>query len=301
MSEFIKNLIIYRHNMQLNFFYQMDIYSINNILLHIFKFLPINDIHSSGLVNREFHKGYLSELNWKNVLDRDFYNDYNQKEISNYETYKYSHQLKMLGVKLKLKKTNRQIIQLEGIQKNYRQLQYISPVIGSLINLTNLNLAVNQIQLLPPEIGLLTKLEGLNLSINQIQSLPPEIGLLTNLEILCLFNNQLKSLPSEIGQLSNLIDIGFDENKLDSIPPEIGLLTKLRDLSLNDNQLQFIPSEIGLLTNLINLYLHKNKLQSLPSEIGSLERLGVFYADINLKPQYSVFLANNKYCTIKNK
>lgn len=37
--------------------------SFTDIVLHIFKYLPLNDIYSLGQINKEFHKGYINELN----------------------------------------------------------------------------------------------------------------------------------------------------------------------------------------------------------------------------------------------
>jgi len=141
----------------------------------------------------------------------------------------------------------------------------LPPEIGSLTNLTSMDLSYNQLSALPPEIGSLTNLTELNLSGNQLSALPPEIGRLTNLVTLDLglgvpawllvldsetdTPNRLVALPSEIGALTNLTTLDLQGIGLRALPPEIRNLTNLKELHLWDNPDLGIPPEItgGLL------------------------------------------------------
>ncbi len=104
-------------------------------------------------------------------------------------------------------------------------LKELDPVIGKLVNLTELNLGQNQLKTLPKEIGSLSKLEFLYLPANQLESLPSQIGNLTNLKGLILKRNQLKSLPKDIGKLKNLRMINISDNKISE--KEISRIKKL--------------------------------------------------------------------------
>jgi GTPase SAR1 family protein len=153
------------------------------------------------------------------------------------------------------------------------QFTALPPEIGNLTNLTTLDLDGNQLTALPPEIGNLTNLTALSLDGNQLTVMPPEVGNLTGLTALCLYDNQLTALPPEIGSLTNLTALYLYSNKLTILPSEIGELTNLTALYLNDNQLTALPPEIGGLTNLTTLYLQGNRLTALPPEIGNLTSL----------------------------
>jgi hypothetical protein len=185
---------------------------ISDVSLHIFKYLPITDIYSLGLVNKELYKGYTNELNWKNILNRDFIDDYHSIEKTNYETYKYFNGVKKIGIAFKLNKTNKKIVNLEILNLHNNKLQSLPPEIGLMANLQTLDLSYNQLQFLPAEIGSLVNLQYLSLNNNQLQSLPSEIGLLVNLQKLHLNDNQLQSLPAEIGSLVNLQKLYLDNH-----------------------------------------------------------------------------------------
>lgn len=79
----------------------------------------------------------------------------------------------------------------EILNLNDLQLKALPSQIGSLPNLTELELRNNKLTSLPPEIGKLAKLELLDLYGNKLTGLPPEIGELKNLNLLCLRSNQL--------------------------------------------------------------------------------------------------------------
>ena len=103
----------------------------------------------------------------------------------------------------------------------------------SVENTTELNLDNYDNRLsgeIPAEIGSLINLTSLNLSFNQLTgSIPSEIGNLTNLISLSLGNNQLTgSIPSEIGNLTSLMELFLIENQLTGLIPET-------TCDLNDN------------------------------------------------------------------
>lgn len=205
-----------------------------DITLHIFKCLPLKDIHSLGLVNREFHKGYSNELNWKEILERDFADDYDTSMgTTNCNIYQYSCKIKKLNNVLRLNKPNKKIIAMNEIQAQFIQLQSVLPEIGLLVNVRTLWLNTNRLEFLPPEIGSLINLETFYLTNNKLKSLPAEIGLLSKLKMLDLHNNRLKNLPPEMGLLTDLESLYLGCNNLEYLPVEMKLLTKLECLDLD--------------------------------------------------------------------
>ena len=111
----------------------------------------------------------------------------------------------------------------------------IPPELGSLTNLSYLNLSPNQLSgTIPPELGSLTNLTNLYLSSNQLSGpIPPELGSLTNLSYLALYHNQLSGpIPPELGKLTSLNRLFIQNNMLSgSIPTELQSLISLTDYS----------------------------------------------------------------------
>ena len=159
----------------------------------------------------------------------------------------------------------------------------IPPELGSLANLTVLNLGSNQLTgPIPPELGSLADLTSLSLSGNELTGpIPPELGSLANLTWLHLGGNQLTGpIPPELGSLANLTRLDLSGNQLSGpIPPELGSLANLTWLSLERNLLSGpIPPELGSLANLTRLYLGGNLLSGpIPPELGSLANLTWLY------------------------
>lgn len=220
--------------------------SIKDISIHIFNCLPINDCHSLGLVNREFQKGYLNELHWKNLLDRDYADDYDLMKTTNYEVYKYSHKMRKIIIAFRGNAKNKDVIKERTLEFYSKKMESLLSEIGVLINLQTIDVNSNLLKSLPSEIGLLVNLRQLYLNHNQLQYLPSEIGLLVNLRILYLNNNQLQYLPLEIGLLVNLRNLTLYTNKLKTLPEEIKLLTNLQKIGIDDilsNQVkQLLPN-----------------------------------------------------------
>src|SRR5579863_7319219 len=116
-----------------------------------------------------------------------------------------------------------------GVERFKNKLNYIDTIrnytIEELINLEKLSLDNKQIQEIPKEIGNLTNLQELGLYNNKkISSIPKEIGNLTNLTILDLSDNEISSIPKEIGNLSRLQGLHLNYNQIREVPKEIGNL-----------------------------------------------------------------------------
>ena len=154
-------------------------------------------------------------------------------------------------------------------------INHISPVIGMLSDVENINLSKNIITgTIPAAIGSLSKLKYLDLSDNNINgSLPYELTTLSNLEGLFLSQNNLDEIPSEIGNLSSLIYLNVQYNELTSLPTEIGNLTQLKTLDISYNPLTVLPSGISQLTNLEKIYAQKCQLTTIPPEFANLTKL----------------------------
>ena len=156
----------------------------------------------------------------------------------------------------------------------------ISPDLGSLSNLTALNLDKNQLTgEIPAELlGNLPNLSVLSLKNNRLTgTIPPELGKLSQLTLLNLEFNQLTgTIPAELGNLSQLTLLNLFANRLTgTIPAELGNLSKLKFLTLTSNRLTgAIPAELGNLSNLKMLQLHGNRLTgTIPAELGNLSKL----------------------------
>lgn len=126
--------------------------------------------------------------------------------------------------------------QLEVLLLADNNLYYLSPKIGQMKNLLDINLSRNQLgRFSPLEIMSLENLGDIDLDDSRLSCLPVEIGHLQNLRSLNLSNNQLSSLPAEIGQLTNLQTLDLFGNQLSSLPAEIRNLKSLKYLDLRKN------------------------------------------------------------------
>ncbi|MBD2009511.1 leucine-rich repeat domain-containing protein [Microcoleus sp. FACHB-45] len=146
------------------------------------------------------------------------------------------------------------------------QITDISPL-GSLTNLTKLNLWANQITDISA-LRELTNLTTLELNKNQITDIS-SLGWLTNLTTLELNRNQITDISS-LGWLTNLTRLELSDNQITDIS-SLGSLTNLTWLDLRDNQINDISS-LGSLTNLKSLDLRDNQINDI-SSLGSLTNL----------------------------
>lgn len=176
----------------------------------------------------------------------------------------------------------KQCTQLKRLNLNgNRQLQFLPPEIGNLINLTSLDTIGNKIEALPPQIKYLTNLIKLRVIHNNIRAVPPEIKYLQNLTELNLGFNYIQTLPPEIGQLTKLKDLNIPSNPISILPIEIGQLINLESLSMQNMHLQTLPPEIGLLTKLDYLFFMRNDLQGIPAYLARLSSHCIIRADEN--------------------
>ncbi len=155
----------------------------------------------------------------------------------------------------------------------------IPPELGSLANLSTLNLASNELTgRIPPELGNLSNLSDLKLSGNDLTGrIPPELAKLASLIRLDLSGNDLTGpILAELGVLLNLSTLDLGANDLTGpIPPELGDLSNLTYLSLSFNALTSpIPPELGNLSSLSTLNLGSNGLTGpIPPALGNLSGL----------------------------
>lgn len=131
-----------------------------------------------------------------------------------------------------------------------------------------LNCSYNNIQVLSPGIGELVMLKELDMSCNQLQSLPAELGKCTRMRKLKVNGNQLKTLPPEIGDCKMLEEIQASENGMQELPVEIGKLDQLVTLLLQNNDLKELPPELGECFSLENLDCSLNsELDMIPQKL----------------------------------
>lgn len=144
-------------------------------------------------------------------------------------------------------------------------IETLTPAVGKLGNLIELNLVFNRLKRLPPEIGGLKRLEMLHVAENDLEALPPEIGDLERLgggkaqptkrvkgpdralmDKFDLSGNRLKTLPPEIGRLRfrDHAMLILDRNEFTELPPELADM-QLKALSIQDNKLTSLPEELS--------------------------------------------------------
>ena len=165
-----------------------------DVLLHIYNALPLQDMYSCSLVSRHYNKVFNNLLLWKMKLDSML-----DKKITNilwsnnsFNTFKKYILITKLKNELKYNGTINELYEIKNLNLSYKKLTTLQAEIGQLTNLQQLSLNHNQLNTLPAEIGQLTNLQELFLSHNQLNILPAEIGQLTNLQQLYLYNDTLK-------------------------------------------------------------------------------------------------------------
>ncbi|XP_073406609.1 leucine-rich repeat-containing protein 69 isoform X3 [Dendrobates tinctorius] len=155
-----------------------------------------------------------------------------------------------------------------------KRLHRVPRAVGSLTQLTALQLKNNALCQLPAEVIALSNLTVLNLGNNQFVKVPEELKFLQSLQILHMFGNRITDIPGCVFDgLQNLICLNLNNNFIESLPAEIQKLQCLEKLSINHNCLHNIPKELCVLPNLCELHLGNNQLETLPEQIGSLSNL----------------------------
>ncbi|XP_073488037.1 leucine-rich repeat-containing protein 69 [Aquarana catesbeiana] len=161
-----------------------------------------------------------------------------------------------------------------SLNLNGKRLQRVPRAVGSLTQLTNLQMKNNLLCQLPPEVAALSNLTVVNLGNNNFTQVPQELKYLQSLQTLHLFGNKITEIPPHVFDgLENVIFVNLNNNQLEHIPSEIHKLQHLEKLSINHNLLKDIPKELCVLQNLQELHLGNNKLETLPEQIGYLTNL----------------------------
>ena len=155
-----------------------------------------------------------------------------------------------------------------------KKIAELSPQIGNLVNLEELNLYPNMFSTLPSDFGNLKKLKKLNLGGDALTSFPEVLLNLPLLEELNLESQKISELPNNLTGLKNLKNLDLKSNELQILPDSIGHLINLETLNLERNKITSISEEIKLCSQLKNLNLASNELlDKLPESIGDLTKL----------------------------
>lgn len=146
--------------------------------------------------------------------------------------------------------------------------------IALLPSLESLNVACNNITTISPLIGSMQRLKNLNICRNMITHLPDGMPLngttylAVNTILLIVWwkstSCELLSNP-ELWQAPSLEQLFASANELRTLSPEVGCCQTLRKLHLDWNQISSLPPQLTNLTHLTELSLCGNALCSLPN------------------------------------
>lgn len=133
---------------------------------------------------------------------------------------------------------------------------------GIFIGLESIDFHTNQLKQLPLSLGTLSQLTSLNLSRNQLECDSIEIlSFALNLKELRISQNRLKGmLPSSIGNLQSLEILDLHGNAISEFPRALGKLSHLKLLNVSDNQLTALPMEAIFDLHLVEIDASRNKL-----------------------------------------
>ncbi|CAJ2646902.1 unnamed protein product [Trifolium pratense] len=196
---------------------------------------------------------------------------------------------------------NQRVTQLSLVGYNFHG--FISPHIGNLSFLINLNLAKNSFfGKIPHELNRLFRLQQLILSENSITGeIPTNLSSCSNLEVLYLYGNHLiGQIPIAISSLHKLQWLWIADNNLTgTIPSFIGNLSSLTNLGMGGNHLTGnIPQEMCSLKILTNMEVGFNRLHgTFPSCLNNLSSLTIISAPGN---EFNGSLPPNMFNTLSN-
>uniref|UniRef100_A0A453AGR7 non-specific serine/threonine protein kinase n=1 Tax=Aegilops tauschii subsp. strangulata TaxID=200361 RepID=A0A453AGR7_AEGTS len=198
---------------------------------------------------------------------------------------------------------------LRWIDLGHNLLEGRIPSLGSLSNLTFLNLESNFLQAegnkfsgqIPSTIGNLSRLNKLYLHNNELTgNIPATLGNCKQLYMLELYFNSLEGpIPSELFSSTTLIGLDLSNNYLTgSIPLQIGGLLQLLRLDISFNKLSGqVPLTFGECVQLSSLRLRSNMLTgSIPrsfSNLKSIEQIDL--SQNSLVGKIPEFFANMDY------
>jgi Leucine-rich repeat (LRR) protein len=160
---------------------------------------------------------------------------------------------------------------LENLDLNDNQLTSFAEGAWNCPLLTTLNASNNQLKgSLPNGIGSLYELTYLDVSSNQLESLGEGVGSLMKLKQVKLSNNKLTSIPDDAGNWSQLIRLEASHNRIDSLPEAFGLLPDLQHLDVSYNQLRTLPSELGDIPTLTECLVNNNRIERIPESFAKI-------------------------------
>ena len=193
-----------------------------DILCHIFEYVEIDDTLNVRLISKQFDYIVNDNLLWKCYYNRDYcVKHVNLNILSKKEAYKKCHEICVLKQKLKISQSIFDMMNLQELDSQSRNITIIPKEIYQFMNLQVLRLINNKIMKIPKEIKYLVNLLELHLPTNKIKEIPKEIKYLVNLQKLYLSYNKIKEIPKEIKNLVNLRDLRLSGNKIMEIPKEI--------------------------------------------------------------------------------
>jgi Leucine-rich repeat (LRR) protein len=140
-----------------------------------------------------------------------------------------------------------------------KKLRVFPAELARYTDLRVLGLEHNPLDVLSPAIGQLRQLEELDLSFCHLRALPDEIGRLTKLRKLNLHLNCVSDLPASFGELASLEDL------------DLGMNTSLQTLELvGARPMTAVPAALARLRKLRRLVLAMNELADIPAWLGDL-------------------------------
>jgi Leucine-rich repeat (LRR) protein len=183
---------------------------------------------------------------------------------------------------------------LKRLELYYIGITSIPDTISNLKNLEYLNFG-SGISEISPKIGELKNLKEIDLRDCEIKKVPVEFGNLKNLEKLDLsYCSSITNFSEFIGNLENLKYLDMNSCYWKS-PKEIGNLSKLEELNLQDNNIETLPKEFENLKSLKNLNLRYNSLTEFPEFIGNFNNLEILDMSSNSINDEIPKLYNNLY------
>lgn len=245
------------------------------------KIKDLNEIVGLGELDglRGLNLGNYDENDEDPTIEKEDYN-----KITEFKIFKSLKSLERLDLSYNFYITELpEIDQIKSLKElNLRycyRLQSLTPQIGNLVLLKNLNLGGfnGYIKELPDSIGSLKNLQELIFeNFIELKSLPESIFSMTSLKILNFWGcKSLISLPKNLWDLNNLIELGISSQKITLLPNKLRNFQSLQILQLYCKNLISITKYLEELKSLKELRIRSKKLTSLPKNIGNLQNLEI--------------------------
>lgn len=247
-----------------NFFTQIP-----NLLFDLRQLVTLS-LANNGLNSLSKHLTYFQHLKHLNVSGNSL-----GKFPENLGRLKY---LEVLSISLndqEIPKTVWELTSLRYLCIRGGGYQTVSPQIGHLKQLEELELCDAPIQKLPISIEELQQLRILSMGMTSLKSLPETFGKLKNLEELFMEPHYITRFPESFGNLSKLKYLWISGELIEKYPPFFKKLTNLETLMLTDLSLKEFPP-ITSFKKLKEFTLYNRNITSIPDDIGSLKQLEIF-------------------------